>query len=136
MAVLQNARAQRFEISGAPEAFLLYAESPGRIRLIHTEVPERLEGQGCATELAKFALDYARERHLRVDPICPFVVAYLKRHPEYTPIVEPSHHHSPADERRIRDAALDETIEASFPASDPPSSDPNPDDDDAAAAKR
>lgn len=39
--------------------------------------------------------------------------------------------HSPAEERRIRDAALDETIENSFPASDPPSSIPNPDDDDA-----
>lgn len=37
------------------------------------------------------------------------------------------HHHSEAEERRIREAALDKTIEASFPASDPPSTDPNPD---------
>ncbi|PWT79536.1 MAG: hypothetical protein C5B57_13825 [Blastocatellia bacterium] len=37
------------------------------------------------------------------------------------------HHHSEAEERRSREAALDRTIEASFPASDPPSSDPNPD---------
>lgn len=42
-----------------------------------------------------------------------------------------AHHHSEAEERRIRDAALDKTIEASFPASDPPSTDPNPDADDA-----
>ena len=28
------------------------------------------------------------------------------------------------EEREIREAALDQTIEASFPASDPPSSDP------------
>ena len=41
------------------------------------------------------------------------------------------HRHTPEDERRIREAALDETIEGSFPASDPPSSDPNPDDDSA-----
>jgi hypothetical protein len=41
------------------------------------------------------------------------------------------HHHSPAEERRIREAALDKTIEASFPASDPPSTDPNPDQHDA-----
>ena len=45
--------------------------------------------------------------------------------------VELSHHHTPEEERRIRDAALDETIESSFPASDPPSSTPNPDDHDA-----
>ena len=38
------------------------------------------------------------------------------------------HDHSPEEERTIREAALDETIEGSFPASDPPSSDPNPDD--------
>jgi hypothetical protein len=38
------------------------------------------------------------------------------------------HEHTPDEERRIREAALDQTIEGSFPASDPPSTDPNPDD--------
>lgn len=38
------------------------------------------------------------------------------------------HDHTPQEERRIREAALDRTIEASFPASDPLSSVPNPDD--------
>jgi hypothetical protein len=41
------------------------------------------------------------------------------------------HHHTPEEERRIREAALDETIAESFPASDPPSSLPDPDDHDA-----
>ena len=35
----------------------------------------------------------------------------------------------PVRERIRREAALDETIEQSFPASDPPSTDPNPDSD-------
>ena len=39
--------------------------------------------------------------------------------------------HTPAEERRVREAALDETIEASFPASDPPSTMPNPNNRDA-----
>ena len=43
----------------------------------------------------------------------------------------PDHNHTPEEERRIREAALDETIADTFPASDPPSSIPNPDDDDA-----
>jgi hypothetical protein len=38
-------------------------------------------------------------------------------------------------ERERREAALDETIEQSFPASDPPSSDPNPDNHDAITPK-
>jgi hypothetical protein len=44
------------------------------------------------------------------------------------PPEDTDHQHTPDEEREIREAALDETIEASFPASDPPSSDPNPDD--------
>jgi cardiolipin synthase len=43
----------------------------------------------------------------------------------------PSHHHTPVEERRIREAALDETLADSFPASDPPSTDPNPGNDEA-----
>jgi hypothetical protein len=39
------------------------------------------------------------------------------------------HEHTPEEERRNREASLDHTIADSFPASDPPSSDPNPDDD-------
>jgi hypothetical protein len=42
---------------------------------------------------------------------------------------QPSEHrHSREEERRIREAALDETIEDTFPASDPLSTIPNPDD--------
>ena len=41
------------------------------------------------------------------------------------------HKHTPEEERRIRDAALDHTIEDTFPASDPPSTLPDPDDDEA-----
>lgn len=39
------------------------------------------------------------------------------------------HEHTPEEERQIREAALDRTLAESFPASDPPSTDPNPDDD-------
>jgi hypothetical protein len=41
----------------------------------------------------------------------------------------PDHHHTAEEERHIRERSLDETIEESFPASDPPSTIPNPDDD-------
>lgn len=48
-----------------------------------------------------------------------------------TPNAPRDHHHTPAEERSIREAALDQTIENSFPASDPPSTNPNPYDHDA-----
>lgn len=44
------------------------------------------------------------------------------------PSEDPEHQHTPEEERTIRDAALDQTLENSFPASDPSSSTPNPDD--------
>lgn len=48
----------------------------------------------------------------------------------------PDRRHTPAEERRIREAALDNTIAGSFPASDPPSSNPNPVDDSAIQPER
>jgi hypothetical protein len=48
-----------------------------------------------------------------------------------TPDHQEGHQHTPAEERKIREAALDQTLEGSFPASDPSSSNPNPDDHDA-----
>jgi hypothetical protein len=45
--------------------------------------------------------------------------------------VDDAHHHTPEEEHRIREAAFDETIAESFPASDPASSLPNPDEHDA-----
>lgn len=57
------------------------------IALTHTEVDPELEGRGVAKALAKFALEDARRRGLRVVPDCPFVAAYIKRHPEYAALV-------------------------------------------------
>ena len=47
------------------------------------------------------------------------------------PLMSPDHHHTPDEEKKIREAALDETIAGTFPASDPPSTIPNPDEDEA-----
>ena len=46
------------------------------------------------------------------------------------------HDHTPEEERSIREAALDETINGTFPASDPPSSIPNPDQHDAVVTEQ
>ena len=46
-------------------------------------------------------------------------------------MADTDHQHTPDEEREIREAALDETISSTFPASDPPSSLPNPDEHDA-----
>jgi predicted GNAT family acetyltransferase len=68
-------------------ARILYAYSNGSIIFVHTEVPPALEGRGIAGKLARTALEFARERKLSVIPRCPFVAAYIRKHPEYQSLV-------------------------------------------------
>jgi predicted GNAT family acetyltransferase len=68
-------------------AYLEYNLAGKILQLIHTEVPEALRGKGVASTLAQSALDWARDHQAKVDVICPYVAAYLKRHPEYSSLV-------------------------------------------------
>lgn len=54
----------------------------GVIYLTHTEVPIALEGKGVGSALIQKVLHHIREEGLKMAPLCPFVAAYLKRHPE------------------------------------------------------
>lgn len=65
------------------EAVLDYLRDGDTITFTHTEVPEGLEGRGVGSALARAGLDHAREQELSVQVLCPFVGAYLDRHPEY-----------------------------------------------------
>jgi uncharacterized protein len=53
------------------------------IHFTHTIVPREVEGRGIGSRLVKGALDEARRRGLKVDPVCPFVRTYIERHAEY-----------------------------------------------------
>lgn len=66
---------------------ILYRSRPGIVVLVHTEVSPSIEGQGLGALLVAGALDDIRARGLRVVPICPFVSAYIGRHPEYADLV-------------------------------------------------
>ena len=57
----------------------------------HTEVPEAHEGQGIGTALIEHALASARERGLKVIPICPFFAAYMKKHSEVQDLLDPAY---------------------------------------------
>ena len=87
--VHNNPDKQRYEIEldGEPAGFAQYRERPGLIALVHTEIDERFEGRGLASELVGFALDDARARGLEVLPFCPFVNDYIQRHAEYLDLV-------------------------------------------------
>ena len=89
MDVIHNEDASRFEIRDAGGvAVLEYQREGDRVVMTHTEVPEAIEGSGYGSALAKTALAWAREQGLRVEPVCPFVNAYVrKRAAEYRDLV-------------------------------------------------
>jgi predicted GNAT family acetyltransferase len=88
ISVSHNPAAGVFEIrTDVGTALLRYAHEDGKLNLIHTEVPQALEGRGYGAALAKTALDYAESVGLKVIPSCPFVRKYIQRHPERAALV-------------------------------------------------
>ena len=92
LAVRDNADRHRFEIDLGDESLAVaeYTLPAGKIMFTHTEVPKAHEGKGIATTLIRFALDAARERGLKVIPICPFVAAYMQEHAEVQDLLDPA----------------------------------------------
>lgn len=60
-----------------------YRLDGNNLTLPHVGVAQALEGRGIAGELTQTALDWARAESYRVIPVCPYVQAWLKRHPDY-----------------------------------------------------
>jgi predicted GNAT family acetyltransferase len=87
--VTDNAAESRYEIhvDGRPAGLIRYVLEDDTIALVHTEVDAAIEGHGLGGKLVSGALDDARARGLRVRPLCPFVAAYVKRHPEYADLI-------------------------------------------------
>ncbi len=82
--VVHNPALKRFELQlGDQIAMVKYILSSSEIIFTHTEVPEAFEGQGIASKMAKAAVEYAKAQGLRIRPMCPYMAAWIKRHPEY-----------------------------------------------------
>jgi len=81
-AVIDNLEAGRFEVTVDGEiAFLDYQRTPQALVLVHTEVPPPLQGRHLADALAKAAIDRGHAEGLAIVAVCPFVKAYLRKHP-------------------------------------------------------
>src|SRR6266566_5241057 len=70
-----------------------YRRRDGRIAFTHTEVDESCEGRGFGSLLAAAALENAEREGLEVAPLCPFIAHYIKRHPEYEPLLASGYAH-------------------------------------------
>ncbi|HLZ98166.1 MAG TPA: N-acetyltransferase [Steroidobacteraceae bacterium] len=104
-----DTEARRFStVAEGERAVLDYNVSRRVMSITHTVVPAAIAGRGIAAELMHAAVEAARAAGWTVNPVCSYAAAYLRRHPE-------------GSERRHEEELLDEALEESFPASDPPS---------------
>jgi predicted GNAT family acetyltransferase len=89
-------------------AELDYTLADGVMTITHTQVPPAIGGRGIAAELMEAALGAARAAGWSVNPACSYAKSYLAKHPQ-------------ASDKQHIDDLLDEALDESFPASDPPS---------------
>jgi uncharacterized protein len=87
--VRNNQEAGRYEalIDGQVDGSAFYRLDADRVVFTHTEVSPEAQGMGVASSLIRAALDDVRQHGRMIVPLCPFVVAFLKSHPDYVDLV-------------------------------------------------
>lgn len=80
---------QQFVATSAGEHLgrLEYERRGDVVALRHTVVEPAAEGRGVGSALVRTALDWIRAEGRKVDPVCPFVAAWIERHPDYADLV-------------------------------------------------
>lgn len=87
--LVKNEEKKRFEINvDGYIAFVNYLEKNTQIALVHTEVPEILGGRGVASALVEKTLHYIDATGKLILPFCPYVFAYIQKHPQWKRIVD------------------------------------------------
>jgi len=83
--VRNNTARHRFEldVGDGQTAVAYYQLSRDVITFTHTEVPQQLWDRGIGSKVARGAFEYARTQGLKVVAKCPFMSAYVVKHPEF-----------------------------------------------------
>lgn len=91
--VVNNPQQHRFELTTDGKLSVVEYQQRGgdTLALTHTEVHPDLEGHGVGSKLVAGVFDYVRANGLDIIPLCPFVSAYLHRHPADLDVVRPAY---------------------------------------------
>ncbi|MEW7007662.1 GNAT family N-acetyltransferase [Lentilitoribacter sp. EG35] len=54
----------------------------------HVGVPTQHRNHGLAAKLVKKAIEDAKEKQLKVQPVCPYAAAQFRRHPEWSDLLQ------------------------------------------------
>ena len=65
-------------------AEMTYSKAGDHLIIIdHTEVSDALRGKGAGKQLVNAAVNYAREKNIKILPLCPFAKAIFDKTPEF-----------------------------------------------------
>ncbi len=89
LAITDVETASRFEARDGSSlaGYIEYQLANGLMVVTHTEVDRAYEGKGVGGALARYALDDIRRRGVSVLVICPFVLSWIQRHPDYADLL-------------------------------------------------
>ena len=76
------------EENGEWIAELSYIKNNGTMTIDHTEIDEKLRGEGIGQDMVKAAVEYARENSLKIKPLCPYARKVIERTPEFQDVLE------------------------------------------------
>lgn len=87
--VTRNDEKHQYEVQvdGKPAGLTTYRDQGQVVVMPHTEVDPSYGGQGVGSALVRYALDDIRAQGKQVDPACPFVAAWIDKHPDYADLV-------------------------------------------------
>ena len=69
-------------------AELTYVNNNGIMTIDHTEIDEKLRGEGIGEDMVRAAVEYARENGLKIKAVCPYAKKVIDRTPEFQDVVE------------------------------------------------
>jgi predicted GNAT family acetyltransferase len=73
--------------NGERLAVMSYTVAGSRVIIDHTDVDDRLRGQGAGKQLVKAAVEWARAEHQKLMPLCPFAKSVFDKTPDYADVL-------------------------------------------------
>ena len=77
------------EVDGAHEAEMFYVWAGlHKIIIEHTDVTDKLRGKGAGMQMVTKAVEFAREKKIKIIPLCPFANSVFQKTPEYGDVLD------------------------------------------------
>lgn len=76
------------DVNGKTEAKMTFVfAGPDKIIIDHTEVNEGNNGKGYGKKMVAKAVEYAREKNIKIIPLCPFAKKVFDKTPEFKDVL-------------------------------------------------